>query len=164
MYNSQKNEFGGRHIVYARTRKVRRWSRYCCSVYHSFQLAVGIQALQGRADVFASRNHLGTCLAPPILLVVKGAVVLLWKAVKQTEDETCIAENIATLNSSTGSLVKPYPSLHIHNSRFFFRSSNKLLLWHWRFQQKSSALALLQSGVTYYIEFGCCSAELANSF
>lgn len=56
-----------------------------------YQQSESIQALERRADVLAGGNHLSTCLASPILLVIKRAVVLFRKAVKQAENETTFA-------------------------------------------------------------------------
>ena len=55
----------------------------------SVQSTVRIQALQCRADVLGGGDHLSASLASAFLLVVKRAVVLFWKAVKQTKHGPC---------------------------------------------------------------------------
>jgi len=62
----------------------------------SVRSTVRIQAFQRRADVLAGRYHLSTRLASPILLVVKRAVVLFRKAVKQAENRTCVTAHAHT--------------------------------------------------------------------
>ena len=66
------------------------YARECMLTYEaeSVRSTVRIQAFQRRAQMLARWYHLSTCLAPPILLVIKRAVVLFWKAVKQAENGT----------------------------------------------------------------------------
>ena len=54
---------------------------------------VRIQTLKRRANMLAGRNHLSTRLASAIFLVIKRAVMLLWKAMKQAENGTYIIKN-----------------------------------------------------------------------
>jgi len=59
----------------------------------SVRLTVRIQAFERRAEVLTGGYHPSTRLTSAVLLVVKRAVMLFWKAMKQAENGTCTIDN-----------------------------------------------------------------------